>query len=420
MKIVLLTDDFFPNIGGISSTLFNLYKFLNKKGHHTIVFNPYLSGNKFLKLISKKYFDLKTILRLIHDKKFHLFSLSRIFNILIASNISLLNKLKILLSFIFYPFRFMWIMENSKRIIPHLKRINPDLIIGSNSSWGLSLFFIISLSISKKFSLITYGKDILLDPPLYLKRFYFTHFDKILVISEHMKRLLKKIYKLDDQKVEITNVGVNIKNLNINTSKNELRKKYGISNDTFVILSVGRHNPRKNFDLVIESIKKIRDTHPDLDLLYILIGKGKDTNRLKSLAKKLNLEEYIKFLGECENKKRNEFYKLSDIFVMASKSMRRNIEGFGIVFLEANYHKLPVIGAASGGIRDAIIHNKTGLLVKPNDLYDLYEKIMFLYQNPKRRQEMGEFGRKRVLKRFTWENMIKIYIKIFKNILKSK
>lgn len=92
------------------------------------------------------------------------------------------------------------------------------------------------------------------------------------------------------------------------------------------------------------------------------------------------------------------------------------MEGFGLVFLEANLFKVPVIGASSGGIKEAIINGKSGFLIEPNDIHGLIEKINFLYNNQEIKTEMGEYGQKRVITNFNWEELIQKYFKLFNEI----
>lgn len=200
-------------------------------------------------------------------------------------------------------------------------------------------------------------------------------------------------------------------------SKEELRKEFNIPKSQIVLLSVGRHVPRKNFDLVIKAIKKIKDIKPELDLIYYLIGEGSETHSLKALTRQLNLKHEVIFLGSPDNEKRNKFYKLSDIFLMPIGIKKLDIEGFGIVFLEANYFKVPVIGTSIGGANEAIINGETGLLVKPNDLNDLVEKIIYLIDNEDKRKEMGEKGYERVVEEYSWNKIIEDYINIFEDLI---
>ena len=102
-------------------------------------------------------------------------------------------------------------------------------------------------------------------------------------------------------------------------SKEELRKKNNLPKGQIVLLSVGRHVPRKNFDLVIKAIKaikEIRNMRPSLKIQYFLIGEDPETQYLKNLANHLNLENEVIFLGSCDSTTRNKFYKMSDIFLM--------------------------------------------------------------------------------------------------------
>ena len=167
-----------------------------------------------------------------------------------------------------------------------------------------------------------------------------------------------------------------------------MRNEINVSNNSYILLSVGRHVSRKKFDLVIKAISEIKKKKPDLDIKYYLIGKGPETLNLKELTKYLKLENQIFFLGSVDNLVRNKYYKISDVFLMPSIKERESIEGFGIVYLEANYYNIPVIGTTSGGVAEAIEHMKNGLFVKPNDEMDLVEKILFLYKNRDKRFEI--------------------------------
>ena len=131
---------------------------------------------------------------------------------------------------------------------------------------------------------------------------------------------------------------------------------------------------------------------------------------------KFILEDDVIFLGKCDTLTRNKFYKLSDLFLMPSAREKNSIEGFGVVYLEANYYKVPVIGSKIMGVSESIINGETGFLVKPNNLEDLVEKIVYLYENETVRKSMGEKGYKRVIEKYNWENIINDYIDFFKNL----
>ena len=105
---------------------------------------------------------------------------------------------------------------------------------------------------------------------------------------------------------------------------------------------------------------------------------------------------------------------------MPSVVKKESIEGFGIVFIEANYFYTPVIGTFSGGIIEAVENGETGLLVKENDLNDLVDKILFLYFNEDKRRLMGIKGHERVIKKFNWNLNVNDYINLFEDLISSK
>ena len=116
---------------------------------------------------------------------------------------------------------------------------------------------------------------------------------------------------------------------------------------------------------------------------------------------------------------KNKYLKASDVFVTPSIASNKTIEGFGIVFLEANFFKIPVIGTTSGGIIEAIDHKKSGLLIKPNDLNELVKAIIYLYEHEEERKKMGEYGYNRVINNYNWKLLVHEYIKLFKETIKQ-
>ena len=252
---------------------------------------------------------------------------------------------------------------------------------------------------------------------LSFRTFFFRNTDRIIFSNDIMKRLIKKMHHLDETKLKVINRGINLKDSEINKSKMEIRREFNIPENLFVLLSVGRHTPRKDFALVIKAVSEIKKKRPSLNLKYFLIGRGGETPKLKKLAAELNIENEVVFIGNCENEIRNKFYKLSDVFLMPAITKKDDIEGFGIVFLESNYYKVPLIGTATGGIEAAIIDQETGFLIRQNDLKELVEKILFLYDNEDKRKEMGEKGHKIVVKEQNREKIVYDYINVFTNLI---
>ncbi|MBD3211519.1 MAG: glycosyltransferase [Candidatus Lokiarchaeota archaeon] len=420
MNILIITDDFYPNKGGIAHTICNLYKYLKKNNINPIIINPHISGNNIHKLILKRIDNLESILIQFFRKLKNIFFLVYcIIRIIFYRKIEFSNRLGIIL-YLSYRFKItMNIINNMRLSFSYLKKRKFDLILCAHGGWIFPMCFLLKIIFDKKLILMAHGNDFLVNNSLTQKSYFFKNTEKIILSNSIMKDLIKKIHHLDEEKLEIVYRALDITELKVEMTKNDLRNIYRISNEDFIILSVGRHVVRKNFDMVIQAINELLNEDPSLRIKYYLIGKGEDTNRLKSISKKFNLEKKVFFLGECDSTKRNHFYKLSDIFIMPSHSEKNSIEGFGIVFIEANYFKLPVIGANHFGIKAAIVNGKTGYRIDPSDLTNLKQKILELKSDNKKRKEMGKYGHRRVLEEYTWENVINEYIKIFSTLLSS-
>ena len=120
--------------------------------------------------------------------------------------------------------------------------------------------------------------------------------------------MIQKIHHLNEDQLKVIYVGVDLQNLELSKSREELRRELKVPEDIFVILSVGRHVPRKNFQLVIKAVNQIKKKNPDVKIHYYLIGAGEETENLKRITKELKLENEIRFLGICDIQ---PFYNLS-------------------------------------------------------------------------------------------------------------
>lgn len=168
-----------------------------------------------------------------------------------------------------------------------------------------------------------------------------------------------------------------------------------------IILSVGRLVRRKGFDSVLECLPELVRLFPQL--LYVIVGEGKDREYLEDLARDYGVTRNVLFVGSCDDATLAAWYDCCDIFVMVSRALpNHDIEGFGIVYLEANSFGKPVVGGLSGGVRDAIIDGQTGFLVEPKNPMMICKALTTLLQKPELAQRFGAVGRKRVEQNFQW------------------
>jgi phosphatidylinositol alpha-1,6-mannosyltransferase len=174
-----------------------------------------------------------------------------------------------------------------------------------------------------------------------------------------------------------------------------------------VVLTLSRLVQRKGHDLVIRALAEVRRRIPDA--VYLLAGKGNPAyvDYLRGLAESAGLGDAVRFLGYVGDEDLPGLYAASDVYVMASRTLEgdSNYEGFGITYLEANACGVPVIGADSGGVADAIVDGVTGFLIPPDDVPALADRLHRLLSDPDLARQMGAAGRARVLRDLTWDRV---------------
>ena len=421
MKIALISFEFYPSIGGVSRHLTSFCKAFHRTDHQLYVFNQGYKGKNIFDTLERKNYSFKDIVFYFKKKQFLYFLFLSIRKIFTDKRVSFSQRLKIILYFILKPEYLVRTINNFQKVYSYFKKYDFDVIIGGSCGANvLNLIYILSRVFNKRVITWAHGNDFLIRSYFSLKTNFLQNLDKIIISNYQIKYLIKQIHQLDDSQLELISYGLTLEDYTVNVPKEKIRDDYNISQETFVILSVGRHVPRKNFDIVIQAVKEIKEVNPEFKIKYYLIGDGPETPKLKKLSKDLGIENQVIFLGECEERERNKFYKSSDVFIMPSVKKKESVEGFGLVFLEANLFKVPVIGTLSGGIKEAIIHEKTGFLIEPDDKNSLVEKISFLYNNKEKKIEMGEYGHKRVISSFNWDEIIHQYFKLFKELTDLK
>ena len=181
----------------------------------------------------------------------------------------------------------------------------------------------------------------------------------------------------------------------------DLIEKYQIGNRP-TLLCVGRLVHRKGQDRLIEAMKKIKAEIPDALLLFV--GSGPRESHLKKLISKFGLENDVKLLGRITYDALPEHFLLGDVFVSPSRSRLGGleVEGLGIVYLEASSSGLPVIAGNSGGAPDAVLNNKTGIVVDGNNLDEISRACISLLSNPRLAKEYGSAGRTWAVENWNW------------------
>jgi phosphatidylinositol alpha-1,6-mannosyltransferase len=232
----------------------------------------------------------------------------------------------------------------------------------------------------------------------------------IISANNYTKDLIVNFLPELKDKISVINPGVEAKKVDKEILK-RIKNDYNIENK-IIIYSLGRLVKRKGFDTVIKAIDTLDKSIKD-KIVYIISGSGVEEDNLKKQAK--NKDFNIIFTGSVSNIEKWSWLYLCDIFVMPSKNINGDFEGFGIVFLESALSKTPAIGSLSGGIKDAIADGSSGFLVAENDIKGLADKIKILVNNKKLRAEMGNYAYIRAKAKFNWSKQARLFYNIINN-----
>jgi phosphatidylinositol alpha-1,6-mannosyltransferase len=178
-----------------------------------------------------------------------------------------------------------------------------------------------------------------------------------------------------------------------------------LTSDKTIILTVARLNPRKGQLQVITALKALPSAQ-QASIEYWLVGchtKDNYDDLLRAAAASAAFP--VKFLGDVPDAELSEVYARADIFAMTSMPHKQSVEGFGLVYLEAGARGLPVIAHDIGGVAEAVVHEKTGLLVTPGDTAALTNAFARLISDRSLREQFGRAGRVRAVQH-TWKDSV--------------
>jgi len=373
-KILIITNDFYPSRGGIQETVFGLAR---QFGDRCVILAPYYSGYN-IKMDERFNFSIVRTNGLRQDRfvdNLLFFALRRPFMFLIRT-VFLIN-------------RTIRGRDYSFVICGHITNI----LIGIMAKRILNV----------PLGTIIHGKELLFVGVLRQLRKNFVRYllgscDYLFMSNHFVKKTLLEM-NIPEEKILLIPFGVNF-------SKRQKKVEKRLGDNKKTILTVGRLVERKGHEVVLRALPMVLKRFPNV--IYQIVGKGPMEKKLQELAKEMKLSKYVEFYGEVENTE--SFYQNCDIFVMPSRFIEEkgDVEGFGLVFLEANFFGKPVIAGRSGGVSDAVVGGVTGTLVDPENPEEIANAIIKLLENPELAHKLGEQGRQRVLTEFTWERAASI------------
>jgi phosphatidyl-myo-inositol dimannoside synthase len=324
-KTLVLTHEYFPFPGGVARYVYNLFKHFPENKYFVITDND----------------QVKTQNNIINSK--------------------LVNKfLKPSWLFSFLKIKNLIRQHDIKQIF------TPNILPFGSLAYFLFRLYKIPYTIS------LHGLDInlaLKNKPRLTKKILQTA--KLIITNSKNTATLISHLDLPADKIKVVYPSVDLqKNINKDKLLN-LEQRLGIIDTDLVLLTVGRLNKRKGHDLVIEAIAK----NKDLPLKYLIVGQGEERENLLKLAKNRQIEDKIIWAGRVADSELIYYYKLANIFVTPHRMTNVDVEGFGIVFLEAADCQLPIIAGSSGGVTEILTDQEDSLLVEADNLEQLSQAI---------------------------------------------
>jgi phosphatidylinositol alpha-1,6-mannosyltransferase len=260
----------------------------------------------------------------------------------------------------------------------------------------------------KKVVMCVHGLDLVYDSKLYqayLRAFIYA--DTYVAISAATRRLAESrgLYP-----VTIITIGVANEFFKIQRHADADPEVAAARKGRMVLLTTGRLIPRKGVAWFVTNVL------PHLDVLYVVVGGGRDYDRIKQAAEEAGVTDKLLLVWQPEQERLYKLFAAADVFVMPNIPIPNDVEGFGIVGIEAAASGLPVVASRLEGIPDAVVDGESGTLVEPANAEAYVAAIEKLRANPAARVAFGEKARSYVRARNDWREVVGAYARLFRDL----
>jgi phosphatidylinositol alpha-1,6-mannosyltransferase len=235
----------------------------------------------------------------------------------------------------------------------------------------------------------------------------------VIANSRNTERLLREEWGLHPEQVAVLHPGVDTDRFRPAERDPEARSRLGWG-DRPVVLTVGRLQKRKGHDHLILALRAVRRAVPDV--LYAVLGDGEERAALEDLVRREGLTGHVQFLGERPDGDLVACYQQCDLFVLPNRQVGQDIEGFGMVLVEAQACGKPVIAGRSGGTAETMNAAETGLLVAAEEPEPLADVLTELLRDAPRRAAMGRAARQWAVERFDWGPLTRRAEQLFESV----
>jgi phosphatidylinositol alpha-1,6-mannosyltransferase len=237
--------------------------------------------------------------------------------------------------------------------------------------------------------------------------------DLVIANSLNSARIVREFQGRDSGKVAVLHPGVDAERFHPAPRSLAARDRLGWG-DRPVVLTVGRLQMRKGQDHMIRAVSHIRNSVPDV--LYAIMGNGEMRARLEHLVAEEGVGRHVQFMGEPDDDELVTAYQQCDLFVLPNRQVGHDIEGFGMVLLEAQACGKPVIAGASGGTAETMSIPATGRVVDCATPDLLGPLIVEWLVNPRRLERTGAAAREWAVEQFDWSGLTRQAAGLFRRI----
>ena len=265
-----------------------------------------------------------------------------------------------------------------------------------------------------------HGLDLIYPHPLYqwMIRKFLPRCDYVFANSSASKEEALQLDVFPEQ-IGVVNPGLDFSEFEKSPNLAEITERYDLKNRQ-ILLSVGRLAKRKGvLEFVKYALPEIIKQEPET--LFLIVGdnptdsldhKEDIKGQIDTAVKRLALEDHVRLLGRVSRDDLINIYHSCDVFVLPAIQIPGDMEGFGIVMTEANAAGKPVVSTKLGGITDAVVDGKSGILVEPGKWDEISDAILTLLADESLQQKMGQFGRERAKKELDWQIISAKYAEI--------
>lgn len=378
MKILMLSADFLPNIGGIASHVYELSKALQKQGHKVWVITD---RSRFG---GKRYEEIDGIK--IYRTHF--------------------RRVKLIGTILYYLaiwFRMARLIKEEGIDILHIHSLDPDAVSGR---------FVRNIPKVETEHSSRFLRDMETGKSLVLNKWLMNSADFVIGTSQELVEAVIKL-GINKDKTRFISNGVDAGRFHPGVGGVGIKDKYGVKPGEPVILCSRRLEPKNGVGYLIESIPRVIEASPDAR--FLVVGDGNEGEKLRQRVSELKISNEVIFTGRVANSEMPAYYAISDIVVLPSLMEATSIAG-----LEAMATGKPLVATNIGGIPQIVDDGKTGILVPAGDSEKLAQGMISLLKDDTKRRTMGIAARKKVEADFSWDIIAQETLGLYNEVIELR